>query len=163
MEHDAPAIFVALEQSGLATAIRQSSLLYPAANVGHIISLVLLAGALAVMDIRLLGGLAATAPGRTIARARNVAIAALAGMVATGFMLFAADASHIIVNPVFQVKLLLIAAGLANVAIYEAWAKRAVVGLAPHIPMPRAARIAGALSLGIWVAVAACGRSIAYF
>jgi hypothetical protein len=29
--------------------------------------------------------------------------------------------------------------------------------------MPRGAKIAGACSLGIWVAVAACGRSIAYF
>ena len=30
-------------------------------------------------------------------------------------------------------------------------------------PMPPGAKIAGACSLGIWVAVAACGRSIAYF
>jgi len=29
--------------------------------------------------------------------------------------------------------------------------------------MPSRARIAGLLSLVIWVAVAACGRSIAYF
>jgi hypothetical protein len=28
--------------------------------------------------------------------------------------------------------------------------------------MPAAAKIAGVLSIGIWVAVAACGRSIAY-
>jgi hypothetical protein len=29
--------------------------------------------------------------------------------------------------------------------------------------MPPRAKIAGMFSLGIWVAVAACGRSIAYF
>jgi hypothetical protein len=29
--------------------------------------------------------------------------------------------------------------------------------------LPSRTRIAGALSLGVWVAVAACGRSIAYF
>ena len=38
MTDAAPAIFVALEQSGFAAAIRQSPWLYPAANVGHIIS-----------------------------------------------------------------------------------------------------------------------------
>jgi hypothetical protein len=54
MTDAAPAIFVALEQSGFAAAIRQSPWLYPAANVGHIVFLVLFAGAIAVMDVRLL-------------------------------------------------------------------------------------------------------------
>ncbi|MEA2990742.1 MAG: hypothetical protein QOG83_3453, partial [Alphaproteobacteria bacterium] len=43
MEHEAPAVFVALEQSGFAAAIRQSLWLYPAANVGHIVALVFFA------------------------------------------------------------------------------------------------------------------------
>jgi hypothetical protein len=163
MEHEAPAIFVALEASGFAAAIRQSPLLYPAANVGHIVALVFFAGAVTVMDVRLLGGFAATAPGRLIARARWFAIAALAGMVVTGFSLFSADASHLALNPVLQFKFILIAAGLANVAIYEFWGKRAVEGLAPNVAMPASTKIVGVLSLGIWVAVAACGRSIAYF
>jgi hypothetical protein len=163
MTDAAPAIFVALEQSGFGAAIRQSRWLYPAANIGHIISLVFFAGAVAVMDIRLLGGLAATNPPQVLARARGVAIAALAGMAVTGFMLFAAEASHLVLNPVFQLKAALVAAGLLNVAIYELWARRAVEGLAPGAAMPPRAKLAGLLSLGIWVAVAACGRSIAYF
>jgi hypothetical protein len=154
---------VALEQSGFAAAIRQSLWLYPAANIGHIVSLVVFAGALAVMDIRLLGGLAATAPGRVLARARGFAIAALAGMAVTGFMLFSAEASHLVLNPVFQLKAILVGAGLVNVAIYEFWARRVVDGLAPGASMPPRAKLAGALSLAIWLAAAACGRSIAYF
>jgi hypothetical protein len=163
MTEAAPAIFVALEQSGFAAAIRQSRWLYPVANVGHIISLIFFVTAVAVMDVRLLGGLAATAPGRVLAQARNVAIAAFAGMAVTGFMLFSAEASHLVLNPVFQLKAALVAAGLVNIAIYELWAKGMVQGLAPGAPMPPRARIAGALSLGIWLGVAACGRSIAYF
>jgi hypothetical protein len=163
MEHEAPAVFVALEQSGFAAAIRQSLWLYPAANVGHIVALVFFAGAVAVMDVRLLGGLSATAPGRLIARARLFAIAALAGMLATGTLLFAAEASHLATNRVFQIKVALIAAGLANMAIYEFGAKRLVEALPPGAPLPARAKAAGALSLGLWLAVAACGRSIAYF
>ena len=83
--HDAPAIFVALEQSGFAAAIRQSRWLYPFANVGHIVSLVVFAGAVAVMDLRLLGAFAATAPGRVLACARIAAIAAFCGQALTGF------------------------------------------------------------------------------
>jgi hypothetical protein len=64
MTEVAPALFVALEQSGFAASIRQSTWLYPAANIGHIVSLTFFAGAIAVMDVRLLGGLAATAPAR---------------------------------------------------------------------------------------------------
>src|SRR5438552_3471333 len=149
MEHEAPAIFVALEASPFALAIRQSKWLYPAANVGHIVALVFFAGTVAVMDVRLLGGFAATAPGRVIARARGCAIWALAAMAVTGFVLFVAEAGHLAVNPVFQIKLALIAAGLANIAIYEFGAKRAVEGLAPDVAMPAAAKVAGAFSLGI--------------
>jgi hypothetical protein len=163
MEHEAPAIFVALEQSAFALGIRQSSWLYPLANVGHIVSLLFFVGAVTVMDVRLLGGFAATEPGRVLARARGVAIAAFLGMVVTGSMLFAAEASHLVVNPVYQIKMALVAAGLLNIAIYELAGKRAVVGLAANTPMPASAKTAGALSLGIWVVVAACGRSIAYF
>jgi len=163
MTDAAPAIFVALEQSSFAAAIRQSSWLYPAANIGHIVLLTFFAGAIAVMDVRLLGGLAATAPGPLLARARLVAVAALAGMAITGFLLFSAEASHLALNPVFLLKAILVVAGLINVAIYELWAKGAVAKLSPGAAMPARAKVAGLLSLGIWVAVAACGRSIAYF
>jgi hypothetical protein len=163
MSGEAPAIFVALEQSDFASAIRQSIWLYPAANVGHIIFLVLFAGAVAVMDVRLLGGLAATAPARLLARARAFAIAALAGMVLSGFILFSAEAGHLALNPVFQLKLALIGAGVVNIVLYEFMAKREIQGLAAGAVMPTRARIAGLLSLVIWVSVAACGRSIAYF
>jgi hypothetical protein len=163
MEHQAPAIFVALEQSDFAAAIRQSVWLYPAANVGHIVALFCFAGAVTVMDVRLLGGLSAIPPGQLIARARRFAIGALAVMAVTGFMLFSAEASHISLNPVFQFKLALIGTGLVNVALYEVAAKRAIEGLAPGAVMPPQARMVGLTSLAIWLAVAACGRSIAYF
>src|SRR5262249_18830116 len=163
MTDAAPAIFVTLEQSGFAAAIRQSLWIYPAANVGHIVSLTLFAGALAVMDVRLLGGLAATSPAFLLARARSVAVAALAGMAVTGGGLFSAEASHLVLNPAFQLKGVLVAAGLIHVGVYEVWCQRAGERLAPGASMPARAKVAGGLSLGIWVAVAACGRSIAYF
>ena len=163
MEHDAPAIFVALEQSGFAAAIRQSRWLYPFANVGHILALFAFAGAIAVMDLRLLGAFAATAPGRVLGWARSAAIAAFCGLAATGSTLFAAEAGHLVLNPVLRLKAALVGAGLVNVLVYELAWRKSVVALPPGARMPRAARIGAALSLAIWVAVAACGRSIAYF
>jgi len=163
MTGEAPAIFVALEESGFGAAVRQSAWLFPVGNVGHILALMVFAGAIAVMDVRLIGGLAATAPARVLTRARSVAIAALILQVATGFILFTADASHVIINPVFQIKLALIGAGLVNLAVFEFGVKRKVVKLSPGVAMPASAKVAGLLSIAIWIAVAACGRSIAYF
>jgi hypothetical protein len=163
MDHEAPAIFVALEQSGFAAAIRQWRWLYPVANVGHILFLIAFASAVAIMDLRLLGAFAATAPGRVLSLARRAAIAAFCGMAVTGFMLFSAEASHLVGNPVLRLKFLLVAAGLLNVLVYEFVARRAVETLPPGAPLPRSAGAAAALSLVIWIAVAACGRSIAYF
>jgi hypothetical protein len=161
MEHEAPAIFVALEHSGFAAAIRQSTWLYPCANVGHIVALVCFAGALAVMDLGLIGVLAA--PRQLIARARRVAMIAFCALAVTGFMLFSAEASHIVRNPVFLIKMALVAAGLVNVAIYQLGARRALDALAPGAVVPRRVRVAGFVSLGIWLTVAAFGRSIAYY
>jgi hypothetical protein len=163
MEHTAPAIFVALEQSGFAAGIRQSLWLYPAANVGHIVSLFCFAGAIAVMDLRMAGAFAATSPGHVLRSARRAAIAAFGGLAVTGFVLFAAEASHVAVNPVFQFKLALIAIGLINVAVFELYIAPKVKGLPPLASLPPAARSSGILSLATWLAVAACGRSIAYF
>src|SRR5215471_90082 len=163
MSHDAPAIFIALEHSHFAAAIRQSGWLYPIANVGHIVSLVIFAGAVTVMDVRLLGGFAATAPGRVFTWARRWTIGGFALMVVTGFFLFTAEASHMIMNPVCQIKVAIIGIALANVALFEFVAKRAVIDLAPGAAMPARAKVAGLLSIGLWLVVAACGRSIAYF
>ncbi|HYS47657.1 MAG TPA: DUF6644 family protein [Xanthobacteraceae bacterium] len=163
MEHDAPAIFAALEHSAFAAAIRQSSWLYPLANVGHILALVAFASAVAVMDLRILGAFAGTVPAHVLRQARRAAILAFCGLAATGFMLFSAEASHIVVNPVFRLKAALVAAGLLNALAFEVVVRRAVAPLPAGAPMPRAARMSAALSLAIWIAVAACGRSIAYF
>lgn len=163
MTEQAPAIFVALEGSAFAAAIRQSVWIYPFANVGHVVALVCFAGAIAVMDLRLLGAFAATAPGRVIGGARRVAILAFVGLAGTGLLLFSAEASHVAVNPVFQFKVALIGTGLANIAIYEFATGRSVEALRPGVPLPATARMAGMVSLTLWIVVAACGRSIAYF
>lgn len=163
MNEHAPAIFVALEGSGLGAAIRQSNWAYMAANVGHILSLMVFAGAVAVMDLRMAGAFAATSPSYVLRMSRRVAIAGFLGLLVTGATLFTAEASHVVMNPVFQIKVGLIALGLVNIAVFEIFAAPKVEKLRPLKPLPVAARRAGLLSIAIWLLVAACGRSVAYF
>ena len=163
MTDAAPAIFIAIEGSAFAAAIRQSPFAYMTANVVHILSLMVFFGAVAVMDLRLAGFFSATWPGATLRRARIVAILGFIGLLASGSVLFAAEASHIILNPVFKIKLILILLGLSNVGLFEMLAASRVRDLQPGTPMPAAARIIGISSLVIWLGVAASGRLIAYF
>ena len=134
---DAPQLLIDLEQSAFAAAIRQSVWAYPAANVGHILALTLFAGAVAVMDLRLLGLFAATPPLAIVRPARAVAMLGLLLMALTGFALFSAEASHVAMNPVFQVKAALIALGILN-ALLIAGPALAVAGNSAALPAARA-------------------------
>ena len=154
--------FLALEQSGLGDAMRSSSVLYPFANVLHIVGLCFFFGAIAIMDARLLGAFSGLALKPFIACWRRVAMAAFAIQVVSGFLLLSAEASAIVENPVFRNKMILIVLGLANVAAFELVTKREIAGTDTGRP-PLAARVSGAASLTIWTLVAIAGRLIAYF
>ena len=108
---EAPAFLIAIEQSAFAAAVRQSLWAYPAANVGHILALFLFAGAVSIMDLTLLGALRGAKPATIVLLSRNAAIGGLLLMMATGSVLFAAEASHVAMNPVFQIKAALIGFG----------------------------------------------------
>jgi uncharacterized protein DUF6644 len=163
MLHEAPQLLIALEQSGLAAAIRQSAWAYPAANVGHILALTLFAGSVAAMDARLLGAFAAAPPGTIVRPARRAAMLGLLLMAMTGSVLFTAEASHVAMNPVFQIKAVLIALGLLNALLVARALDAALDKAKAFEPLPARIRLAAVLSLTIWISVAACGRLIAYF
>jgi hypothetical protein len=160
---DAPHLLIALEQSAFASAVRQSAWAYPLANVGHILALTLFAGAVAVMDLRLLGAFKGTAAAAVVRPARTAAMLGLGLMALTGFTLFAAEASHVAMNPVFQVKAALIALGILNALLIAGPVIAGIGSWEAHKALPARARWAAAFSLAVWLAVAACGRLIAYF
>jgi hypothetical protein len=95
--------------------------------------------------------------------ARWAAMLGLLLMAITGSVLFTAEASHVAMNPVFQIKAALIALGVLN-ALLVGRALDAVLDDAPaFVPLPARIRLSALISLVIWISVAACGRLIAYF
>jgi hypothetical protein len=152
---------VAIQDSALGALMRDSFVLYPIANLGHIFGLIFFVGSIALLDLRLLGvGRAVPLP--ALARFLGpIVLAALALQIASGVLLFSADAGHVWDNRVFRLKMALVALGLANAAAfrwrwgtsYETW----------DADPPAAGRAQAAASLAGWVLVAASGRLIAYF
>jgi hypothetical protein len=80
--------------------------------------------------------------------------------ISMGFLLFSADASHVVRNPAFQSKLLLIAAALVTVVIAHLgpWRHMAQWGS----EAPGGAKVTALLSLLLWLGVVCAGRLIAY-
>ena len=155
--HDAGASWWGwLETSGVAQAMRQWLWLYPAVEIIHIVGFVLLVGSVAMLDLRLLG-LSPRLPSSDLARhLLPWSWLGLALIVPSGLLMFSAHASEWVGNPVFGIKLALIVAAGINALLFHrraAWRDGTP---------PRRARVAGAVSLMLWLGVLACGRLLAY-
>ncbi|MFN3353765.1 MAG: hypothetical protein ACK4Z5_09180 [Brevundimonas sp.] len=86
-----------------------------------------------------------------------LALAGFGVMVASGALMFVADAEALAGSTLFQVKLVLIGLAGANALAF----RRMFSELSTDIPS--AARILGAGSLCLWLGVVVLGRLIAYF
>src|SRR5438046_10409713 len=110
--------------------MRSSPALYPAVEILHILGFVVLVGWMLALDLRLLG-LGRAIPIQPMARLLlPLSRFGFLLAISMGFLLFSADASHVVRNPVFQAKLLLIALALVTVVIAHAgpWGRIALWG-----------------------------------
>lgn len=144
-----------LDVTGITRAAGGSA--YAWINSAHLLGLVMLVGAIGVVDLRI-AGLWRSLPLPALSRALTpVSLAGLALLVASGALLFAADAESLIRSDTFLRKLVLVALALANaIAFRLLWR-----GGLPADP-PAAARIMAAASVLLWLTVALHGRMIAY-
>ena len=152
----------AIEALPVAAALRAGRWSYAAVNGAHVVGIALLFGAIAPLDLRLMG-FWRSIPIRTLKRVLvPVAAAGLVLALAAGMLMFSIRASEYAAKAVFQFKLVLIVLAVANALLLRLagqWeASQDVVNLAP----PMRLRVAGALSIALWFAVIACGRSIAF-
>ena len=158
-----PAWAVWLETTAVGTAMRQWLWLYPIVEIVHIVGFVVLVGAAFMFDLRLLGlgrGIPVSALADHLLRWARWALVLV---IPTGSLMFVAHATEMSANPAFQLKLVLIAAAFLNAGIFHRWPFSAVGDWDTEIAAPVPARLAGVLSLVLWVSVLACGRLLAYF
>lgn len=163
MEHEAASAVawaLALERSAFAAAIRASTWIYPAANVLHVLGIALLFGSIAVFDLRLLGVSWAGRPADAARLALPLARTGLAIALPTGFLLFSAEASAYVVNPVFQAKFAAIVIAFLNLAVFHAGSYRRIAAWAGEVPAT--ARFAAGISALAWLVAVICGRFAAY-
>ena len=151
-----------LENSVLASSIRQWVWAYPLIEALHILGITFLVGSVAMLDLRLLG------------ISRHVMVTDMAGhilpwsyasfgaVIFSGFLLFATDALVITLNPAFRLKLVLILGAGINATVFHWKFYPSVQQWNRGVKTPLMVRAIAIISLILWIAVIICGSLIAY-
>ncbi|MEE2649268.1 MAG: DUF6644 family protein [Acidobacteriota bacterium] len=144
-------------------ALLESLYVWPLLESTHVLSLGLFVGTAVMNDLRLLGWTMREVPvsevtGRLLPWTRI----GFAVMLTTGLLLFYSSPVRYYHNIFFRFKvLLLIVAGL-NAFVFHRGIHRRVAEWDNDTKLPRAARVAGAVSLIAWALIVVSGRLIAY-
>ncbi|TCS38753.1 hypothetical protein [Reinekea marinisedimentorum] len=144
----------ALAATPLAEWMRYSRWGYAAINTLHVFSVALLVGAIVPLDLKLMGFWRRLNTELIAQVLVPVAITGLLGAIASGVLLFLAGPADYAGLKIFLIKMLLIVLATLN-ALNLHWR----IGYAGR---QGALRVAGALSLLLWLGVLVAGRMIAY-
>ena len=150
------ALLQSLQDGAVATAIREGESLFPWIECAHVLALTLVIGSIAIVDLRLVG---LTSRDRNVVQTTALALpvtwCAFIIAAVTGGLLFS-------YNAYFQAKLVLIALAGMNMGVFHLFVGKDAADWHNSTQTPWRARIAGGLSLCLWIAIAACGRWIGF-
>jgi hypothetical protein len=154
----------ALYDSHFGTLIRESDNAFPIIETIHVLSITLLFGTIAVLDLRMLGVVLRPIPVTRVARGiLPLTWSGLAVSMVSGFLLFWAEAAKNYDNPAFRAKMILLLLAGLNPLIFHTGVYRRVQQWETLRLSPWRARAAAIASLTLWSGVIVAGRAIAYF
>jgi len=154
----------AIQSAGVFTAIRQSELFYPAVLATHLSCIAIFGGMILMTDLRLLGlALQSTPVASVIDSTRIWKRLGFVLMITCGVLLAGSKLDTYYANPYFQLKLsLLLLMGIHGMVFRRSvYCSAAELDKTPKLPLR--AKLAGGISLILWLGVLTCGRWIAYY
>jgi hypothetical protein len=151
-----------LEDSGLATTIRNSAYWFPTLEAIHVMALSVMLGTITVVDLRMLGF---ASKGRSATRVSSEVLkctwAAFAVVAISGVIMFTTNARVYAHNTAFLIKLCLLAVAGINMVIFHATAERSISEW-DRTAAPPIGKAATALSLALWIGVVFAGRVVGF-
>ena len=143
--------FAWLEGLAWTTALRESPFGYPIIETSHVASIVVFAGLVIMMDLRLVGLAFANAPLAQIQRRLFPwQMASFVPSTATGILLFCVDPLRYYRNVFFLAKLVLLALAGLNALAFHLKTYHRAEGWDEDPQVVAIARLAGAASLLLW-------------
>ena len=152
-----------LELTPFSQQLQTREWVVPAVQTIHLLAIAGVMGSMLLYNLRLLGLRGGDVPlARVCQRFVPVLCGAVLLLLLSGAVMIAAEPARSLLNPVFQLKMVLLAAALALTAT-TAWPLRRSPGYwdASRV-RGRLARLFGTASIGLWVAILCAGRWIAY-
>ena len=152
-----------LAEAPFSTGIRESTYVYPIIESVHVLSLCVFVGLLLSWDLRLLGiTLRRVAVSEVWARLIPWITIGAVLMVLSGLLLFASDPVRFFGNIFFRIKAGGLVLALLNAMAFHFGIERRIVDWDTVAMPPRAAKLAGAISISLWAAIVVTGRFVAY-
>jgi len=151
-----------VQNTGWATGIKESSLLFPIIEGSHIMALSFSVGMIMILDMRLLRiSFRSETVSSIMEQLMPFTLAGFAVEMLTGVLLFLTQAVKAYGNPFFRIKMILLVLAGINALYYQIryypkmaeWDRTAT---------PLGVRIVAVTSLALWAGVIACGRTMAY-
>ena len=152
-----------IEATPFAVAIAESDWMFPTIETLHVLALTLVIGSIAMLDLRLIG--VSTRDMRVMQLSdETLPWTWMAFVVAaiTGTLMFVSAATKYYNNVPFRIKMVLLVLAGVNMAVFHLGAWKAVHHWNATLPTPRAARVAGGLSLLFWTGVVVAGRWVGF-
>ena len=152
-----------LDHTPLATWVQADMLAFPGLEAAHVISVMLVFGSIAMLDLRLLG-----------VSSRNFGVIRISDEVlpwtwasflvaaVTGTLLFVGQATAYLNNNEFKIKMILLALAGINLAVFHFFTWSKVKNWNEGVPTPVSAKAAAVLSLCLWTGVVIAGRWIGW-
>ena len=151
-----------LQDLAFPTLIRESDWLFPSIETIHVLALVLVVGSISMVDLRLLGLANRSRPvSEVMAQALPWTWVAFVVAATAGLLLFTSKAVTYYSDLPFRIKMVCLVFAGINMAYFHRFTHRRLGKSATGAP-PAAAKIAGGLSLLLWIVIVAAGRWIGF-
>jgi cytochrome c556 len=152
-----------LENTGLASGIRDSLYIFPFLESIHVMALSVVFGTITIVDLRLLGFASTQRPfGRMSKELLRITWCAFAVAALTGALMFITNARVYASNTPFLIKMGLLALAGINMAVFHLTAGKSVSRWEKTPAAPGIGRVTATLSLSLWIAIVFAGRVIGF-
>ena len=156
-------ILIFIYSNPLAQTIRENELLFPWIEAIHVLAVTLVIGSIALVDLRLIG---VRALNRAISNISKellpITWMAFLAAAVTGAILFTSNALSYSQNFYFTSKIILLGLAGINMMCFQFIIGKNLDSWNHYQQLPIAARIAGAISLTLWISIIFCGRWIGF-
>jgi hypothetical protein len=160
---DLSSFVVWLHDTAFATTIRESTVLFPCIESLHVLALTLVVGSISIVDLRMLGIASAD---RSVASLLTEILpltwTAFGFAVLTGGALFASHAVGYAGNFQFRMKMLLLLMAGLNMLVFHRLRRHGKARWGDAGITPWQGKIAGLISLLLWICIVAFGRWIGF-